>query len=412
MNFHVETTKEICDLVSETFDLSVIFIDPNWKIVHESLTNRALNPLYVNNKQRFFNPLQFNATNQFDYPVITKSAFSEKFIICSIYTNRSFEGTVLVGPSLPNPISDKVISGLVHDSRSFFSRKEVFDYYKSIPIIETKKLISISTIIFQMFNHIFLSPKTVEEKNKIQLDLSDKIDKNELAISENLQSNRFHDRIFEKTMLEIVKEGRVDEIKNLPQKEEEESSILSKSSYLRSFKNHIITLITLASRASIEGGVHDEIAFGLHDRFILQVEELDRLDEIRLLAKEILYTFAEKVREAQNDRYSKTITICRDYIYRHLYEDITHDDIANEVKLSPKYLSALFKKEVGITVSEYIQLTKINEAKKLLANSKTPISEICTLLSFNDQSYFTKVFKKVAGVTPKLYREKHHLLDS
>jgi AraC-like DNA-binding protein len=74
-------------------------------------------------------------------------------------------------------------------------------------------------------------------------------------------------------------------------------------------------------------------------------------------------------------------------------------------------LSFLFKKEVGITVSEYIQQTKIDEVKKLLAYSKTPISEICSLLNFNDQSYFTKVFKKVVGITPKQYRERYHLLE-
>nr|WP_083442866.1 AraC family transcriptional regulator [Paenibacillus sp. IHB B 3415] len=85
--------------------------------------------------------------------------------------------------------------------------------------------------------------------------------------------------------------------------------------------------------------------------------------------------------------------------------------IARTVGLSPKYLSALFKKEVGLTVSEYIQQMKSDEAKKLLAYSKTPISEICTLLSFNDQSYFTKVFKKVTGVTPKFYRERFHFLN-
>jgi YesN/AraC family two-component response regulator len=81
------------------------------------------------------------------------------------------------------------------------------------------------------------------------------------------------------------------------------------------------------------------------------------------------------------------------------------------LELSPNYVSALFKKEVGMTVSEYIQQSKIDEAKKLISYSKTPISEICSLLNFTDQSYFTKVFKKHTGTTPKQYREKHHLLE-
>ncbi|WP_077620643.1 helix-turn-helix domain-containing protein [Bacillus sinesaloumensis] len=411
MSPYIETIQNISDLVSETFTLPVIFIDPMGSIMYESLKKRVLNPLYENHKQKFFNPLRFDPGREYDFPVISKSAFSEKFILLSVYNNKSFEGTVLIGPSLSYPLSDERINGIINDTRAFFYRDKVFQYYKSLPVIENKQLINISTIAFNLFNHILLSTKTVSDRNGEITDQKEKIEKVNLAVSKNLQTNTFHERIFERKMLEIVKEGRVEEIKNLPYKEEEESSILSKSSFIRSVKNHIITLITLASRAAIEGGLHDEIAFSLHDQFIQQVEEVDRIDETRELAREVIYTFSRKVQQAKGEQYSKTITTCKDYIYKHIYDDLRHEDIANSVELSPKYLSALFKKEVGQSVSDYIQETKINEAKKLLAYSKTPISEICTLLNFNDQSYFTKVFKKVAGVTPKLYRERHHLLE-
>jgi YesN/AraC family two-component response regulator len=63
------------------------------------------------------------------------------------------------------------------------------------------------------------------------------------------------------------------------------------------------------------------------------------VDEVKKLAREVLYTFAEKVQEAKSERFSKTITTCKDYIYKHLYENISHDEIAKKVDLSPKYLS-------------------------------------------------------------------------
>jgi YesN/AraC family two-component response regulator len=96
---------------------------------------------------------------------------------------------------------------------------------------------------------------------------------------------------------------------------------------------------------TIDGGLHEEIAFSLHDSFIQQVEELNRLDEVKSLAKEVLYTYAEKVKQVKDERYSKTITGCKDYIFKHIYEEINHNDIAKYVDLSPKYLSVLFKKE-------------------------------------------------------------------
>ena len=413
MRTNSESINNRCKLVAETFDLPVLFINREGKIIYENLKNQSLNPLYENQKEKFFNPLNFDAGEEYSFPVIRKSMFSEKFILISVVNNRVFEGTVITGPSLSFPLSDNRISGIINDSRAFFYREKVFHYYKSLPIIGSEKLINISIFIYHLFNNQLLSTKWVMSENSILSETTTKNEQVNLAVSQNLQSQTFHhDRLFEKKILYIIKEGRVEELNQLSViKEEEVASLLSKSSYLRSIKNHIITLITLVSRASIDGGLHEEIAFSLSDSFIQQVEEMDRLDEIRRLARDVLYTFAEKVKQVKDERYSKTITICKDYIYKHIYEEITHNDIAKNVELSPKYLSFLFKKEVGITVSEYVQHSKIDEVKKLLAYSKTPISEICTLLNFNDQSYFTKVFKKVVGITPKQYRERHHLFE-
>ncbi|WP_249649209.1 AraC family transcriptional regulator, partial [Lysinibacillus sp. D4B2_S17] len=74
--------------------------------------------------------------------------------------------------------------------------------------------------------------------------------------------------------------------------------------------------------------------------------------------------------------------------------------------LSSNYLSSLFKKEVGISLSEYIHQQKIEEAKKLLTFTNYPILDIGSLLNFTDHSYDIKVFKKFPGITPKQYRNK------
>ncbi|MBU7591127.1 helix-turn-helix domain-containing protein [Metabacillus halosaccharovorans] len=409
MNTDIESVYNLCNLISHTFDLPVLFITPDGNITYE-INNQVLNPLYVNQKENFFNPINFDSSKAYDFPVIRKSPFSEKFILISVYHNHSFMGTVIIGPSISFPLTEDRVNSIINDARAFFYRDEVYKYYKSLPIIKTEKLIYISALLYNLFNQTILSSEEVKKKNSQLLEPKDKDTKVDLVVSENLQVNAFHDRLFEKKLLQIVKEGRIDQIKEISNiREEEVASIFSKSSYLRSIKNHVITLITLVSRASIDGGLHDEIALSLQDRYIQQVEELDRIDEVKLLAKEVIYTYTEKVQEVKNERYSKTVTACKDYIYKHLYDEISHDDLAKYVELSPKYLSVLFKKEVGISVTEYIQKTKIEEAKKLLKYSKTPISEIYSYLNFNDQSYFTKVFKKIVGLTPKLYRENHHL---
>nr|WP_237446585.1 helix-turn-helix transcriptional regulator [Shimazuella alba] len=76
-------------------------------------------------------------------------------------------------------------------------------------------------------------------------------------------------------------------------------------------------------------------------------------------------------------------------------------------RLNPIYLCQLFKNEVGISLREYIQQQKIEEAKRLLISTSYSLTDICTYLHFTDQSYFTKVFKKFVGITPKQYRNTY-----
>ncbi|REE66654.1 AraC-like DNA-binding protein [Paenibacillus taihuensis] len=101
------------------------------------------------------------------------------------------------------------------------------------------------------------------------------------------------------------------------------------------------------------------------------------------------------------------IVLCQNYIYEHLYEDIPLDTLAELVDLHPSYLSRLFKKETGMTISCFILSEKVEEAKNLLTFSKLSLSDICARLNFFDQSHFTKSFSKLTGETPMKYRAKY-----
>jgi AraC-like DNA-binding protein len=81
--------------------------------------------------------------------------------------------------------------------------------------------------------------------------------------------------------------------------------------------------------------------------------------------------------------------------------------LAEEVNLSPKYLSDLFRRETGQTVLSYIQEQKIREAKFLLRHTEDSLGEISHRLNFSSQSYFTAVFRKTTNLTPRQYRALH-----
>ncbi len=103
------------------------------------------------------------------------------------------------------------------------------------------------------------------------------------------------------------------------------------------------------------------------------------------------------------DRDAAVITI-KDYIQSHLDENLTRESLAALVYLTPDYLSHLFKRETGFSLTNYIIYERIEEAKRLLAGTGLNISDIATRCGFQNISYFSKQFKRFTGVTPREFR--------
>ena len=104
---------------------------------------------------------------------------------------------------------------------------------------------------------------------------------------------------------------------------------------------------------------------------------------------------------------SKPIVLCIDYIYSHIHNRITVKELADYLGLSESYLSKLFHKEMGLSISQYILNLKIEKAKNLLQYSEYNVVDIANYLSFSSQSHFIQVFQKFTGMTPHKYRTKN-----
>jgi len=106
------------------------------------------------------------------------------------------------------------------------------------------------------------------------------------------------------------------------------------------------------------------------------------------------------------------IAEARDYIQRHFKDNISREQIAEAVFVAPNYLSRRFSAEMGINLREYVNMLRIEEAKKLLRATEKSISEIAGEVGYDNISYFSTVFKKFCGVSPLDWRlgEKHQVL--
>ena len=95
----------------------------------------------------------------------------------------------------------------------------------------------------------------------------------------------------------------------------------------------------------------------------------------------------------------------KQYVKDHLADDLNISRIAEIMHFNPQYLARTFKAETDQGILEYITTERIEAAKKLLVETNIPVKEIAALVCYQDYAYFTRVFKKETGISPKQYRK-------
>ena len=108
-----------------------------------------------------------------------------------------------------------------------------------------------------------------------------------------------------------------------------------------------------------------------------------------------------KREESSND----AIEAAKKYIEKNYTLNITLEDVSREVNISSYYLSRIFKEGTGENFIDYLTKLRIEKAKELLSTTQYSMKEICAKSGYSDPNYFSKTFKKNVGVTPTEYRE-------
>ena len=178
---------------------------------------------------------------------------------------------------------------------------------------------------------------------------------------------------------------------------------------VRNLKYHFIVTVALITRFCVEGGLEMEAAYTLSDLYIMKADKCTRAEEIHELHSEAVLEFTRQMKKVSRGfMYSKPVIMTMDYVYDHLHSKISEVDIAEHVSLSTSYLSRLFKKEVGVTISTYISVKRVETAQNMLKYSDFPSLDIANYLAFTSHSHFISVFKKYTGMTPNEFRKKYY----
>ena len=177
---------------------------------------------------------------------------------------------------------------------------------------------------------------------------------------------------------------------------------------LRNYKYLFVANVALCCRYCMEGGLDQERAYNISDLYIQKMDRLETEQQVIDLHRDMVEFYLEEMTAVKKQRIcSRPVRACMDYIYDHLYEQIRVSDLAALTELNESYLSVLFKKETGKTISDYVRQRRVEAAEGMLRYSDYSCSDIGNFLAFCSQSHFISVFRKATGLTPRQYRERY-----
>lgn len=289
---------------------------------------------------------------------------------------------------------------------------QIEKYYTSIPSITDKTTI---LSLFNSFGELVwgnLDNFSFDELNmnlagkpfpEVVTSLSDRVDDALLAMK--MLETRYEG---ERKLMQAVSKGMAHKADQIISSSSELVLEMRVPDPVRNMKNYVIITNVLLRKAAEQGGVHPFYIDGISSGFAKRLEQIKNVEEGIAMQHEMVYAYSNLVKNHSMKNFSLLVQKVITLIDSDLTADLSLSTQANLLNVNASYLSALFKKETGSTLTEYVSKKRVEHASFLLASTSLQIQAIAQACGIYDVNYFTKMFKKITGKTPKEYREDSH----
>lgn len=326
-------------------------------------------------------------------------------IVFPLTNNNVLLGSILAGPFL----MDEPDSLLLSDIGEKYSIPtapllEMYEEAGSLPVFEPAKVTYISRLLYYMYSGLVTDSRAQFNLNHNKLYQQSKINE---SIQMYKASPQVNSRVYpyekEKALITKLKTGDTEQAKALL------NDLLgyvffAEGNNLEVVKSRALELSSLLSRAAIEGGATSDSVLKVNNQFLMSLQNITDLDDLCYKLQETIDVFTDCMFNYIPSKGNEIIKKAIRYISQNFSRSLTLDEVAEHVHLNSAYFSTLFKQSTGSSFKEYLNMVRIEESKRLLANTDYSIIDISLATGFEDQSYFSKVFKKYTGLTPKQYR--------
>lgn len=213
-------------------------------------------------------------------------------------------------------------------------------------------------------------------------------------------NNYFNSIVIEKKLSQKILTGDIDGSKEVFE-DIFNSMILLYNKDLVKMKSKLVELLAILLRDIPYN--YEENDFTMQN-FLMHIFKIESIEELKLCFISFLNSFIQGMILSKKREMDGLIAKALNYITENYGKDIGLDDVAKEINMSYHYFSKFFKDSVGQSFVDYITKVRIDKSKEFLKDNEMSIKEICYKIGYNDPNYFSRIFKKITGITPSEYR--------
>lgn len=402
----MEELKSKCWQINKAFQIGVQALNDELKtIIHIADDNEPL--MLIEARKRMLVEMQkeLREANKDSFCYQTDS-FQLSYFVVPIHEDERYKGLVVVGPFLNEQVTDHMIWNVIKDNNLENNwLKPLVTYYKTLPLL-AKSYLAIGDLLVNIVIHPHVKSQIISSKNNgehYRLDVEpEDYDQSGVEIKKRYEA--------EKKLLHYIENGdKENAMKAMLDHHTGDFLYRVPGNPLRARKNITFSGNTMYRIAAGNGGVEPQYLHAISEKFALKIESAVAMSELNTIDVSMINEYCEAVKNFAIKGYSQVVKKALMYINLHFNESINLQSVADEIGFNRTYLAKKFISEMNISVIDYIQRKRIEEAKFLINLGRLSITDIGLQVGFSSYNYFCKIFKEITGMTATEYKSSKQL---
>lgn len=391
------------DVLMDAFDVSTIYFAPPYEDI--SRIDQGLRAAVWTDYNDQSTKIQLsNNAEQQNRLLIIRSNLGFYNIMIFWKGNESAE-FISVGPFRNDELSPAYFTQVLKDAQITPAKiRQIKSIYETMPYAQVESVSNVCKRILSSY---------IEDFKNVTPELIEYTEQQRPIEIHNDVLEEYHKNFSEKYLelfsafLKHLKGGDNEQAKKALHLFIHESKLATKKT-MRSYKALLSMLNNFCHMTLLQTPVHPSHTLRLASSIGLRIENTTSLSKLEQMPNDICHKYCLLIKNYANNGYSKLTRDVSAYIQMHLDEDLSLSELASIFGKNASSLSAIFSRETGQTLTNFVQHARIHEALRLMNSTKYSVSEIAVTVGYQDFSYFSKVFSKIVGMSPRAYIRQSH----